>query len=104
MTPDPSDPTPDLDRLIAQAQAGDEAVWEELFRVCYPKVIRAVRRRLTGPLCSVFDSADFASEAFRRLLDESSPLEFRSFAALTAYLQEQAVMAEHRRFRKRDVA
>ena len=95
---------PDPGRLIAQARAGDEAAWEALYRACYPKVIRAVRRRLTPPLRSMFDSSDFASDVFRSLLAEGGQLEFPSFPALIAYLEtkaERIVTAEHRRLQKR---
>jgi hypothetical protein len=96
MTPDP----PDFDRLFAQARAGDVAAWETLFHACYPKVLRAVRRRLTRPLRPLFDSTDFASDVFRRLVAEGGQLDFQSFPALIAYLETQAeglVMAEQRR-------
>src|SRR6266446_8260813 len=36
----------DPDGLFARARAGDQAAWEELFRMCYPKVVRVVRRKL----------------------------------------------------------
>ena len=99
MTPDPSAPTPDLERLFAQARAGDEAAWEILFRACYPRVIRVVRRKLTRPMRSLFDSSDFASDAFYRLLADLDHLHFPSLASLTAYLErsaEQRVIDETR--------
>ena len=102
MTPDPADPKPDLEKLIAQARVGDDAAWEVLFRVCYPRVIRVVRRKLTRPMRSLFDSSDFANDAFYRLLADLDHLHFPSLASLTAYLErsaEQRVIDESRRRR-----
>jgi hypothetical protein len=61
MIHDPKDQS--NDGLFARAQAGDQAAWEELFRHCYPKLVRVVRRKLTSSaMRSLYDSTDFASD------------------------------------------
>ncbi|WP_158633377.1 RNA polymerase sigma factor [Tautonia sociabilis] len=96
-----------VDGLFARAQSGDEQAWEELFRQCYPKVVRVVRRRLNQPMRSLYDSADFASDVWRSLLAKSDRFDFPSVSALMAFLEKaakQKVIDEHRRLHslKRD--
>jgi RNA polymerase sigma-70 factor (ECF subfamily) len=104
-----SDPSPsDIDRLLARARAGDRIAWEELFRECYPKVLRVVRRRLNKPLRTVYDSTDFASDVMKSLAANIGRLDFESYDALLAFLTEvasQKVIDEHRKENalKRDV-
>ncbi len=43
MLSDPALPD-DLSRTLLDAQKGDQSAWEVLFRECYPKVRRVVRR------------------------------------------------------------
>src|SRR5262249_5343246 len=88
------------DELFARARAGDDAVWGELFHKCYPKVARAVRRRLTPPLRSVFDSTDFASDVMKSLVAKAERLDFDSFESLVAFLVQaarQKVVDEYRK-------
>jgi RNA polymerase sigma factor (sigma-70 family) len=96
------------ERLLARARAGDEAAWEELFRTCYPKLIRAVRRKLDPPLRSLYDSTDFASDVMKSLAAKFDRLDFPSLDSLYAFLTkaaEQKVIDEYRRRRtlKRDI-
>jgi RNA polymerase sigma factor (sigma-70 family) len=106
-------PLPDLSDqdssgLFARARAGDQAAWEELFRTCYPKVIRVVRRKLDRPLRNLYDSTDFASDVMKSLAANLDRLDFPSIGSLMAFLAqvaEQKVIDEHRRRRtlKRDM-
>ena len=96
------------DALFARAQAGDDSAWEELFRKCYPKVIRVVRRKMNRPMRSVYDSTDFVSDAMKSLAANAGKLDFPSFDSLLAFLMQVAeskVVDEHRKehSQKRDV-
>ncbi|WP_169975255.1 RNA polymerase sigma factor [Tautonia rosea] len=96
-----------FDGLFARAQSGDKDAWEELFRECYPKVIRVVRRRLNQPMRSLYDSADFASDVWRSLLAKSDRFDFPNIGSLLAFLEKaatQKVIDEHRKLhsQKRD--
>jgi RNA polymerase sigma factor (sigma-70 family) len=94
--------------LFARARAGDQAAWEELFRTCYPKVIRVVRRKLNPPMRSLYDSADFASDVWKSLAAKFDRFDFPSIDSLLAFLKqaaEQKVIDEYRRrhSQKRDI-
>lgn len=94
--------------LLARAKIGDESAWEELFRTCYPKVVRVVRRKLDSPMRSLYDSTDFASDVMKSLAANFGRMDFPSINSLMAFLAqvaEQKVIDEHRRRRtlKRDV-
>lgn len=96
-----------FDGLFARAQTGDKDAWEELFRECYPKVVRVVRRRLNQPMRSLYDSADFASDVWRSLLAKSDRFDFPNINSLLAFLEKaatQKVIDEHRKLtsQKRD--
>lgn len=109
MSPATDWPPNEDDALFARARAGDPAAWEELFRKCYPKVIRAVRRKLNPPMRSLFDSTDFASDVMKSLAANVERLEFTSFDALMSFLAkvaQQKVIDEYRKAHtlKRDVA
>jgi RNA polymerase sigma-70 factor (ECF subfamily) len=100
--------TCDSDALIARARAGDQAAWEELFRTCYPKVIRVVRRKLDQPMRSLYDSTDFVSDVMKSLAANIERLDFPSMGSLIAFLAqaaEQKVIDEYRRRHtlKRDI-
>jgi RNA polymerase sigma factor (sigma-70 family) len=89
-----------LVRAWRDAQKGDETAWEALFRECYPKVRRVVRRRLNQSLRSLYDSTDFANDAMENLSANRDQLEFPSVQSLIAYLAqvaEQKVIDEYRR-------
>ena len=90
-----------LDSLLERAQAGDQAAWEELFRQCYPKVVRVVRRKLTSSaMRSLYDSTDFASDAWKSLVARSGGFDFPTIDHLMAYLVKVArnkVIDEDRR-------
>lgn len=95
--------------LFARARAGDQAAWNELFEKCYPKLRRAVRRRLDSSLRSVFDSTDFASDVMKSLAANADRLDFPSFEALAAFLENVArkkLTDEYRKAhaKKRDVS
>jgi RNA polymerase sigma factor (sigma-70 family) len=98
----------DLPSLLAEAQNGDQAAWETLFKECYPKVRRVVRRKLNRSMRSLYDSTDFASDVMGNLVANLDRLKFPSVDSLLAFLAqvaEQKVIDEHRRQHtlKRDV-
>jgi RNA polymerase sigma-70 factor (ECF subfamily) len=108
MNPTPDSSTCDSDELITRARAGDQAAWEELFRTCYPKVIRVVRRKLDRPMRSLYDSTDFVSDVMKSLAANIDRLDFPSMGSLIAFLAqaaEQKVIDEYRRRHtlKRDI-
>jgi RNA polymerase sigma factor (sigma-70 family) len=78
------------DGLFARARAGDQAAWEELFRTCYPKVVRVVRRKLYPPMRSLYDSADFASDVWKSLAAKCERFDFPSIDSLMAFLKQAA--------------
>ena len=91
---------PQADDLFARARAGDDSAWRELFRECYPKIIRVVRRKLNQPLRNIYDSADFASDVMKSLAARADHLDFTSLHSLMAFLTEVAekkVIDEHRK-------
>jgi len=88
------------DRLFERARQGDDAAWNELFQVCYPKIVRAVRRRLHKPMRSLYDSTDFASDVMKSLAANADRLQFATPAALFAFLErvaEQKVIDSYRK-------
>jgi len=100
--------TDDLSRTLLDAQKGDQSAWETLFRECYPKVRRVVRRKLDRSMRSLYDSTDFASDVMKSLAANLNHLNFASIELLVAFLvqvAEQKVIDEHRRRHtlKRDV-
>jgi RNA polymerase sigma factor (sigma-70 family) len=99
----------DLATALQEAQKGNQTAWETLFRECYPKVRRVVRRKLSRSMRSLYDSTDFASDAMERLAANFDQLAFPSINSLIAFLAqvaEQKVIDEYRRQHtlKRDVA
>ena len=98
-----------VDGLFARAKSGDQDAWEELFRHCYPRVVRVVRRRLNQPMRSLYDKADFANDVWRSLLAKSDRFDFPTIGALMAFLEKaatQKVIDEHRRLHslKREIS
>jgi RNA polymerase sigma factor (sigma-70 family) len=98
----------DLVLALQEAQKGDQSAWETLFKACYPKVRRVVRRRLNRSMRSLYDSTDFANDAMENLAANLNQLEFPSVNSLIAFLAqvaEQKVIDEYRRQHtlKRDV-
>jgi RNA polymerase sigma factor (sigma-70 family) len=90
----------DLATTWHEAQKGNPTAWETLFRECYPKVRRVVRRRLNRSMRSLYDSTDFANDAMERLAANLDLLEFPSINSLIAFLAqvaEQKVIDEYRR-------
>src|SRR5215469_10470225 len=90
----------DLGSTWEEAQKGDPGAWEALFKECYPKVRRVVRRRLNRSLRSLYDSTDFASDAMENLAANLDQLDFPSVNSLIAFLArvaEQKVIDEYRR-------
>jgi RNA polymerase sigma factor (sigma-70 family) len=99
----------DLSRILEEAQNGNQMAWETLFKECYPKVRRVVRRKLNRSLRSLYDSTDFASDVMGNLVANLDRLKFPSVDSLLAFLArvaEQKVIDEHRRQHtlKRDIA
>ncbi len=109
MIPTQLRPPPDApDDLFARARSGDQAAWSELFHKCQPKVLRVVRRRLSRPMRSLYDSTDFVSDVMKSLAASADRLDFQTFDALVAFLvqvAEQKVIDEYRRVTamKRDI-
>ena len=89
----------DLVLALQEAQKGDQSAWETLFKECYPKVRRVVRRRLNRSMRSLYDSTDFASDVMGNLVANLDRLKFPSVDSLLAFLAqvaEQKVIDEHR--------
>jgi RNA polymerase sigma factor (sigma-70 family) len=90
----------DLSRALQEAQKGDQTAWETLFRECYPKVRRVVRRRLDRSMRSLYDSTDIASDVMKSLAASFNHLRFPSIDSLIAFLAhvaEQKVIDEYRK-------
>jgi RNA polymerase sigma factor (sigma-70 family) len=90
----------DLAQILAAAHRGDQSAWEMLFRECYPKVRRVVRRKLNRSMRSLYDSTDFASDVMKSLAANFGHLDFASIDSLLAFLAqvaEQKVIDEYRR-------
>src|SRR5271165_3686026 len=99
MLSDPGFPK-DLSQTLLDAQKGDQTAWEALFKECYPKVRRVVRRKLNRSMRSLYDSTDFANDAMERLAANLDLLQFPSLSSLIAFLAqvaEQKVIDEYRR-------
>ena len=97
-SPEPS--RPDADELFARARSGDEEAWDQLFRACHPKLLRAIRRRLGTPMRSLYDSSDFASDVWRSLVAKADRFDFPTLDALIGFMAkaaEQKIIDEHRR-------
>jgi RNA polymerase sigma factor (sigma-70 family) len=98
----------DVASILEAAHRGDQSAWEALFRECYPKVRRVVRRKLNRSMRSLYDSTDFASDVMKSLAANFGHLDFPSIDSLLAFLAqvaEQKVIDEYRRrhTKKRDV-
>jgi RNA polymerase sigma factor (sigma-70 family) len=94
------EPAQEIGSTWEEAQKGDPVAWEALFKECYPKVRRVVRRRLNRSMRSLYDSTDFANDAMERLAANIDLLQFPSFGSLVAFLAqvaEQKVIDEYRR-------
>jgi RNA polymerase sigma factor (sigma-70 family) len=94
------EPERDLGSTWEEAQKGDPSAWEALFKECYPKVRRVVRRKLNRSMRSLYDSTDFANDAMERLAANIDLLQFPSLGSLIAFLAqvaEQKVIDEYRR-------
>src|SRR6516165_128114 len=90
----------DLATTWQEAQKGNQTAWETVFKECYPKVRRVVRRKLNRSMRSLYDSTDFASDAMERLAANTDLLQFPSLSSLIAFLAqvaEQKVIDEYRR-------
>ena len=90
----------DLAQILEAAHRGDQSAWEALFRECYPKVRRVVRRKLNRSMRSLYDSTDFASDVMKSLAANVGHLDFPSIDSLMAFLAqvaEQKVIDEYRR-------
>ena len=76
--------------LIERARQGDQQAWQVLFEDCYPKIIRVIRRRMSRPLRSLYDSTDIANEVMKSLAVKFNHLDFESIGGLRAYLIQAA--------------
>jgi RNA polymerase sigma factor (sigma-70 family) len=87
-------------KILLEAQKGDQSAWEALFRECYPKVRRVVRRKLDRSMRSLYDSTDFASDVMKSLaanLDHLNFVSIQSLISFLAHVAEQKVIDEYRR-------
>jgi RNA polymerase sigma factor (sigma-70 family) len=92
--------SPDFAGALREARRGDQAAWGILFNECYPKLLRVVDRRLDRSLRSLYDSADFASEAMKSLVVHFDGLQFQSIKSLMDFLVHVAkhkIIDEYRR-------
>ena len=109
MTSNSGTSSAEFDELLAKARSGDDLAWSELYRQCYPKLMRVVRRKLDrSPIRSVFDSTDFASDVMKSLVANVGRLDFESMESLVSFLAqvaEQKVIDEYRKANtlKRDI-
>ena len=63
--------------LFDRARSGDQHAWRELFDACYPKVIRAIRRRLNSQaMRSLYDSTDFVGDVWKSLAEKPEKFDF----------------------------
>lgn len=95
--------------LIERARRGDQQAWQDLFDDCYPKIIRVVRRRMSRPLRSLYDSTDIANEVMKSLAAKFDRLDVDSIRGLRAYLIRAAESKvadgyRHGHAMKRDIA
>jgi len=72
--------------LIERARNGDQQAWQALFDDCYPKIIRVIRRKMSRPLRSLYDSTDIANEVMNSLAVKFDQFDFASIRGLRAYL------------------
>ena len=72
--------------IIMRARSGDQRAWQELFDDCYPKIVRVIRRRISRPLRSLYDSTDIANEVMKSLAARFHEIDFTSIDGLRAYL------------------
>ena len=90
----------DVDALFSRAKAGDQSAWDELYRACQDKLVRAVRRRLNPPMRSLYDSTDFVGDVWESLVAKQQKFDFDSLESLLAFLSKSAerkVIDAHRR-------
>lgn len=87
-SPEPS--RNDADALFTRAKAGDQSAWDELYRACQPKLVRAVRRRLNLPMRSLYDSTDFVGDVWESLVAKQEKFDFDSIDSLLAFMAKSA--------------
>ena len=95
--------------LIERARNGDQQAWQVLFDDFYPKIIRVIRRRMSRPLRSLYDSTDIANEVMKSLAAKFHHLDVESISGLRAYLIRAAECKvvdgfRHGHAMKRDIA
>ncbi len=94
---------------IERARQGDQQAWQVLFDECYPKIVRVIRRRMSRPLRSLYDSTDIANEVMKSLAAKFDQIDFTSIDGLRAYLIRAAEMKlvdgyRHGHAMKRDIS
>jgi RNA polymerase sigma factor (sigma-70 family) len=89
------------DGLFARARSGDQAAWRELFDASYPKVLRAIRRKLNSQaMRSLYDSTDFIGDVWKSLAEKPENFDFSTFDDLQRFLAkaaERKIIDEYRR-------
>jgi RNA polymerase sigma-70 factor (ECF subfamily) len=78
-------------QLLEKARAGDATALDEVFRRAGPALRRWARGRLPGWARDILDTDDLVQETMMRTLKHLDVFEYRTDAALQAYLR-QAVM------------
>lgn len=84
-------PSDDLESLLVRMRGGDQQAWKVMFDACYPKVQRAIRRRMTSrAIRSLYDSTDVANDVWKSLAGNWSRYHFDSVDALMSFLLKEA--------------
>lgn len=78
------------DSLIERARRGDEEAWTQLFEKCYPKIVRAARRKLNRPTGAIGTSSDIANEVLQSLAVKFSNIDIYTINGLQAFLIKSA--------------
>jgi RNA polymerase sigma factor (sigma-70 family) len=80
----------EADGLLERAREGDQEAWEILFKECYPKVVRVIRRQMTRPIRKIYDSTDIANEVMKSLAAKFHHFDFSSLDGLQGFLVKAA--------------
>ena len=93
---------PASDGVFARAQAGDPTAWEEIFVSCYPKLLKAIRRRYDqgAAIRSLYDTCDFANDVWKSLAEKPAHFDFANIDEVTAFMIHAAKNRLHDAQRK----
>jgi DNA-directed RNA polymerase specialized sigma24 family protein len=95
-----------VDELMLRVKAGDQAAWTELYAECFPKLIRAVRKKMgtSRALRQVYDSADIANDVWKSLAASWESCDFPNQQALMSHLLKEANRKFIDRYRNENTA